>query len=384
MASTNIRRLLKMKTCKKFNVSIVTLIFLFIGLPLTPFIPHEAKAQAKWQETVAAAEKEGRVTAYASSSFDFTLRQFQKSYPKIKVVSVLSSGRLLGQRIMAERRAEKYLTDLYIDGVDTGYMLFRARAFGPLPPALIHPEVIDKSKWWQGKHYYADPKGKHIFVFEGSAQSGGIAYNTNLVNPKEFKSYWDLLDPRWKGRIVAVDPKSRGPAGQNLRFFYYNTKIGPTFIRRLFGEMDIPVTRNRRQVVDWVATGKYAFGLFSTGIDDAKRQGLPVDEFNPGNFKEGALVDPTFGAVSLLDKAPHPNAAKVLLNWLLSREGQAAFQRQGSNPNSMREDISKRDVAPSKRRLEGVQFLMTTRPEWIDMTPIYRLVRETRVRAKKK
>jgi ABC-type Fe3+ transport system substrate-binding protein len=95
-------------------------------------------------------------------------------------------------------------------------------------------------------------------------------------------------------------------------------------------------------------------------------------------------VDPTFGAVSLLDKAPHPNAAKVLLNWLLSREGQAAFQRQGSNPNSMREDISKRDVASSKRRLEGVQFLMTTRPEWIDMTPIYRLVRETRVRAKKK
>ncbi len=367
-----------------FNVSIVTLILLFIGLHLTPFIPHEAKAQVKWQETVAAAEKEGRVTAYASSSFDFTLRQFQKRYPKIKVVSVLSPGRLLGQRIMAERRAEKYLTDLYIDGVDTGYMLFRAGAFQPVPTALVRPEVIDKSKWWRGKHYYADPKGKYIFVFEGSAQSGGIAYNTNLVNSMEFESYWDLLDPKWRGKIVAVDPESRGPAGQNLRFFYYNTKIGPSFIRRLFGEMDIPVTRNRRQVVDWVATGKYAFGLFSTGIDDAKEQGLPVDEFKPGNFKEGALVDPTFGAVSLLDKAPHPNAAKVLINWLLSREGQAAFQRQGSNPNSMREDIPKNDVAPGKIRIKGVEFLMTTRPQWIDMSPIYRLVREARGRPTKK
>lgn len=135
---------------------------------------------------------------------------------------------------MPERRAEKYLTVLYIDGVDTGYMLFRAKAFPPLPPVLFQPEVVDQSKRWKGKHHYADPQGKYIFVFEGSAQSGGIAYNTRLMNPKEFNSYWDFLNPKWKGRIVAVDPESRGPAGQNLIFFYYTPKIGPTLYRTSF------------------------------------------------------------------------------------------------------------------------------------------------------
>lgn len=148
--------------------------------------------------------------------------------------------------------------------------------------------------------------------------------------------------------------------------------------------MDVTITRNRRQVVNWVATEKFAFGLFSTGVDNAKEQGLPVDEFQPGRFKEEALVDPTIGAVSLLNKAPHHNAAKVLINWLHSREGQAAFQRQGSRPNSMREDIPKKDVAPGKRRVRGVEFLMTTRPQWIDMTPIYSLVRNARGKIRKK
>ncbi len=368
------------------SVAVVAFTLFLVGAYLDPAPTSAANAlgRAAWKNIVAAAEKEGKVTAYASASFDSPLREFHRKHPKIKVVSVLSNGRLLGQRIMAERRAEKHLADLYIDGVDTGYMLFRAKAFSPIPPVLVQPEVVDQSRWWGGKHHYADPQGKYIFVFEGSAQSGGIAYNTNLVKPKDFTSYWDLLNPKWKGRIVAVDPESRGPAGQNLRFFYYNPKIGPTFIRRLFSEMDVTVTRNRRQVVDWIATGKYAFGLFSTGIDDAKEQGLPVDEFVPGDFKEGALVDPTFGAVSLLNKAPHPNAAKVLINWLLSREGQVAFQRQGSRPNSMREDIPKKDVAPGKRRVKGVKFLMTTRPQWIDMTPIYKLVRKARGKIRRK
>jgi iron(III) transport system substrate-binding protein len=340
----------------------------------------EAKSawEVKWDKTLEAAKREGNVMAYASSNFDTTLREFQKRHPEIKVVTVLSPGRILGQRILAERRAEKYLADLYIDGVDTGYVLSRAGLLDPIPPALFLLEVMDQSQWWQKKHHYADPQGQYIFVFEGSAQAGGIGYNTRIVNPKEIRSYWDLLAPKWRGKIIAVDPESRGPAGQNMRFFYYSPKLGPVFVKRLFSEMGIVLTSDRRQLLDWLAVGKFAFGLFSTGLDDAKEQGLPVDEFYPEQFKEGGLVDPTLGAVSLLNKAPHPNAAKVLMNWLLSREGQIAFQRQGANPNSMREDISKEEVAPRSRRVKGVNFLMTTRAEWIDMAPIYKLIREAR------
>ena len=343
--------------------------------------PRQALSQdnwkTEWEKTLAEAKQEGEVVAYASSNYESTLREFHKRYPEIEVRSVLAPGRLLGQRILAERRAEKFIPDMYIDGTGTGYRLFRAKALEPAP-VLSLPEVRDQSKWFQGKHHYVDPAGRYLFVFEGSAQSGGIAYNTKLVEPQDLTSYWDLVNPKWKGKIIAVDPESRGPVSQNLRFYYHNPKLGPDFLRRLFGEMDIKLIRNRRQIVDWLAVGRYAFGLFTTGITDAKEVGLPVDEFYPGHFKEGALVDSTLGAMGLINNAPHPNAVKVLINWLLSKEGQIAFQRQGNNPNSMREDIPKDEVARRNQRNKGIEFIMTGRADWIDMRPIYRLIRQAR------
>lgn len=331
-----------------------------------------------WTDTVNAAKKEGRVTVYASAAFDTTLREFKKKYPEIKVVfdNPPACG---GQRIMAEQRAGKYLVDVYACGVDTAYStLYTGRALDPIKPALILPEVLDESKWWQGKHRYADPDESYIFVFEGSAQVG-ISYNTELVDPhQEFRSYWDFLKSKWRGKMVAQDPEGRGGIGQRLRFLYHHPSLGPEFVRRLFGETDMTLSRDRRQIVDWLARGKFAIAFHTQGVDDAKKQGLPVDEFSPQVFREGALVDPRIGAVGLVNRAPHGNAAKLLINWLLSREGQIAFQRQATNPNSLREDIPKDDVAPGYRRVKGVKYMWTTRPDWIDMAPIYRLIREAR------
>ncbi len=178
--------------------------------------------------------------------------------------------------------------------------------------------------------------------------------------------------------MVGQDPEGRGGIGQRLRFFYHHPKLGPEFVRRLFGETGMILSRDRRQVVDWLARGKFPVAFQTQGIRDAKEQGLPVDVFSSGAFKEGAQVDPRTGAVSLVNRAPHSNAAKLLINWILSREGQIAFQRQSTNPDSMREDIPKDDVAPRYRRVKGVAYLMTTRPEWIDMRPIYNLIRKAR------
>ena len=60
---------------------------------------------------------------------------------------------------MAERRAEKYLADLYVNGMTTGYNVFyKAKALDPIPPQLVLPEVTDASKWWRGKLHYVDPE----------------------------------------------------------------------------------------------------------------------------------------------------------------------------------------------------------------------------------
>lgn len=111
-----------------------------------------------------------------------------------------------------------------------------------------------------------------------------------------------------------------------MRFYYYNPAIGPKFIRRLFSEMGVTIFRSSRQGVDWLAKGRFALCFFcSTQVERAKQQGLPVDSF--GILKEGANLVFGGGTIGLVNRAPHPNAAKLFINWFLSREGQlAAYQ----------------------------------------------------------
>ncbi len=83
--------------------------------------------------------------------------------------------------------------------------------------------------------------------------------------------------------------------------------------------------------------------------------------------------------MSLVNRAPHPNAAKVFINWLLSRKGQLALQKLADPddpPNSRRIDIPKDDVPPSNRLVEGRRYLDVGRPEWQDMEPIFALARD--------
>jgi ABC-type Fe3+ transport system substrate-binding protein len=289
-----------------------------------------------------------------------------------------------------ERRANRYLGDIWISGVDTAFnLLLPGKALDAIRPALMLPEVLDESNWSQGKHYYGDPEHKFIYIYEGSAQSGGISYNTALVNPKEMTSYWDLVRPRWRGKIVSTDPRRPGTSQQNLRFYYHHPELGPEFLKQLFGEMDVAISRDDQQMIDWLAAGKYAFALFVRGrVEDEKKKGLPVDEFYPGSIKEGALVDSTRGALTFLNRAPHPNAARLAINWFLSREGQRVYQKvfaEGgtSGGNSMREDIPKDEVRPDVQRTQGVKFLFTGLPEWIEMKPIHALLQKTLAEAKK-
>jgi ABC-type Fe3+ transport system substrate-binding protein len=343
----------------------------------------------EWERTLAAAKKEGEISFYGSEGYEKIFDVFQKRYPEIKVKSnTTRRGSEHGQAVMTERRAGQYLVDLFINGVVTPNTVFyKANILEPIRPQLILPEVVDESKWWGGKHHYADPENKFIFVFQGSVHGGENAYNTKLVNPKEVKSYWDFLDAKWKGKIVAYDVSRVSTVAHSLRFLYNHPDLGPEFIKRFFGEMEIVYSRDERQMIDWLAAGKFHIAFFVTDIEDAARQGLPVKFFEPGHFKEGAFVGPSQGGVNFFKNAPHPNAAKVAINWLLSREGQDTYQKVYAQLNdvrqSMREDISM-DVIPSAyRRQKGVKYIYAGRPEWLDMAPVTRVIKEAQQGAKK-
>jgi len=346
----------------------------------------EAKSGNDWWRVVEAAKKEGQLTVYISG-YEAVLPFFEKEFPEIKLTAVTARGNQLGQRLLSERRAEKYLADVVSSGANPNYQVFYpAKALAPIKAALILPEVVDQTKWYLNKHQYSDPESQYVFNYVGSATYGAVNYNSKLVDIKEFKSYWDLLNSKWKGKIEARDIREAGPGAGNTRFFYYHSDLGPPFIRKLFGEMDATLFRDFRQGPDWLATGKFSICFFCD-VDVLKQQGLPVDTFGPRVFKEGGGLVQQFGTLSFVDRAPHPNAAKVFINWLLSRRGQIALQRSQANAespaDSLRIDIPKDDVPFQSRRLDGVRYLDTGRPEWIEMKRILDVVNEALKAARK-
>jgi ABC-type Fe3+ transport system substrate-binding protein len=340
-------------------------------------------ATAEWERTVAAAKKEGKLSLYlyqGDGELEAVAQVFQKKYPEVAVTTVTGRGNQLGPRIMAERRAEKYLVDVYIGGPTTPYTVFYpAKVLDPIRSALILPEVVDESKWWEGRHHYIDPENKYVFVFVGSASGGYVSYNSKLVNPREFNSYWDLVQPKWKGKILSKDPKVSGSQRIAVRMFYYTRELGPEFLRRLYSEMDVVLTQEIRQATDWLANGKFSICFFCSDVRKAKQQGLPVDEFMTARWKEAPAISAgSTGSVALLNLAPHPNASRLFINWLLSKEGQIAYQKVTNTPinseESMRTDIAK-DVIPAEdRRVDGVKYLLFDRPEFMEMKPIYEVL----------
>jgi len=362
---------------------ILLCVFFLVGEVDYPYAQTDWKKE--WTKTIEAAEKEGQVTVYIAGYGALTdSGAFQKAYPKIKVVSVTGSGTDLSGRIAAERRAGKNLADVYSGGGNSLFqVLYLGKMLDPIKPALLMAEVVDPFKWWEGKHKYVDREGQYILVYEGNV-SGGAApgYNTQQLKADEFKSYWDFLQPKLKGRVVAVDIRKVRGTGSPWQYLYYHPELGPHYLKRLYSELDVTLSGDLRQTIDWLATGKFALCLPCQGstIAKAKNQGLPVDQFAPYHLKEGVNISSAFGQVALMNRAPHPNAAKVFINWLLSRDGQIAFQKVISIPgdarNSRRSDIPKDHIPPEEQRKERMTYFDTDDPESKDLTPAIKLLDE--------
>jgi len=355
----------------------VFLALLFTGFPAQR-VAAQSNPQKEWEKTLAAAKKEGEVTVYIYR-YERLLEDFKKEYPDIKVVSVTGRGSQLTNRIIAERRAGKFIPDVYSGGANSLFRtLYKGKVLDPIKSALMLPEVVDESKWYGGEHRYVDPDGKYIFAFLASPSSAQLSFNTGLVDPKEFNSYWDLTQPKWKGKIAGLDPRDTG-LGATMQFLYYNPELGPKFMNAFFGGMDIQYAKSFRQLTDWLSQGKYAICMGCKDSQKAKSQGLPVDDFETVGWKEGASFSTGGGALSLVNQAPHPNAAKVMINWFLSRNGQLALQKLGDPhdpPNSRRIDISKDDVPPENRLKPGGKYFDVLKPEYADMKKIFDLAKQ--------
>ena len=335
--------------------------------------------ETEWERTVKAAEQEGQVVVYKISG-DTEWNAFQKKYPKIKVVLVPGGAAQIQQRLLAERRAGKYLADVVRLGGGTTTALFKAKALDPINTTLILPEVKDASKWLDGKHHYNDVENQFVFVY-AAFPLHLLGYNNKLVDPQSLRGYGDLLDAKWKGKITIKDPREPG-GGSPLLFLYHNPQLGPEYIKKLFAVAALTLIRDERQQTDWLAGGKYPLALTAkaTEVEEAKGQGLPVDMVNAHAFKkDGVGLEAGGTMIALPNRAPHPNAAKVLINWFLSREGQMMVQKTGPNEpgqNSLREDLPKEHLPPWAQRQPGVKYIRLWGPEVWDRTSIQAFVTE--------
>jgi iron(III) transport system substrate-binding protein len=355
---------------------LATAIFFCSTCQLSSVIATEIPSRpSQWEATVEAAKKEGKVNIYMYR-YGKVLDVFRNDYPEIRPYLLTGTGAQITTKILAERRAGRYIADVIGLGSSNYRILHQQAKLDPIQPTLMLPEVLDVSRWYGGKHRYLDPDGKFVFAYMANASGGQLYYNTALVNPKEFTSYYDLFKPKWNGKIVALDPRPRTEIGTTMQFFYYHPELGPSFIRQLFGNRDVTFSRDSRQMIDWLGQGKFAICFGCSGALKAKNQGLPIDIFDTSTWREGASFSVSGGTLSLPSRGPHPNAAKVFINWYLSRRGQMALQKfadPDEPPNSARMDIPKDDVLPQHKLIDGRKYFDGTRPEFEDMDSAFKV-----------
>lgn len=299
--------------------------------------------QSEWNKVIAAAKKEGGLTLYGGYNVAYRDYNaiFEKKFPGLHVQFIQGSGHQLATRIMMERRVNQFLADVVMGGSST-FQGYPQGTFETARSQMILPEVSDESAWLRGHFWFADAWGKYVISSQGSLGQE-LAYNTNLVKPDEIQSWKDFLNPKWKGKILDF---SHGSVSDTFIFFYNNPALGRGFIKRLFSEAQIKQTLNLRQGVDWLASGRFQIYMDGTpqAVERVRSKGLPVALF-PHPLAEGQTMTGGYCCMAVLNKAPHPNSAKVFFNWVLSREGQIAWQKISSK-NSLRTDIPKDGIPP--------------------------------------
>ena len=288
----------------------------------------------EWAALIAAAQEEGELVIALSGSDSrtgrFAFETFGDTFG-INVVTSSGSGADNANRILAERSRGAYTVDISTVGGGSMERLREAGAFVPVEPLLIHPEVLDRSTGWHFTNVlWSDSEKKYVMSDALSVGPiGTIWYNTDNVTQEELDSintYHDLLRPEFKGRMAMRAMNNPGSKSVIARL-WLAPDLGPEFLEAIHREtdMDLVGAEDDKELAEGVAQGKWDFGLFGGGRDFRALQNLqlPVRELTLTKTV-GALSTEISGGVGVLDQAPHPNAAKLFVNWWYSRDGQTA------------------------------------------------------------
>jgi iron(III) transport system substrate-binding protein len=327
--------------------------------------PAQSKAagatQTTWDEVVAAAKKEGvlSIATYAGTGYRKVMDEFEAAFPGVKVeqTGFQSSSRDFVPRLLQERNASLYLWDIAV--MPSPEMLIQVHPLGgldPIRPLFVHPEVLADANWGDGFNGGFVDTGKQLSYAITRARSQSLWIDTNQVKDDEVKSYRDLLDPKWKARLLAGDLRTKGSGyntGTTLRLKTRDEEI----LRKIYKDQEAVLSTDARQLTEFAVRGVYPISL------GAVSKPILLDFLAQGFGKNVKCIplpetDYLFSGSNLLhlvNKAPHPAAAKLFANWVLTKDGSRSFSKNLQD-NSRRVDVPvfDPDTVPEK----GVDYTL--------------------------
>ncbi len=326
------------------------------GAQGTPAAGSKLSGQDEWQRLLSAARSEGKVNVYGEAA---SMRgpfgdAFLNKYG-IQIEVTVARPTETAEKLQRERRAGIYLADAVVGGQDALVGIVKPLGvLDSLEPTFMLTELTSAAElqktWWRGKLYWNDDA--HTSLSFAANPSIPMAVNTDIVKPP-ITSYKNLLDPRWKGKIIFQDPTAGG--GGFRRF----AAAGAIFVswdfwREVMAKQEPAFTRDARLQMEGVARGKYAiaFSPNTEQITYFRDGGAPVDFALP---VEGSYIGAGIGGIAVVTQPAHPNAAKLLVNFLLSQEGQTLFSK-ASGLQSTRMDVPTDHLHPAKMRQPGINY----------------------------
>ncbi|MBI4329893.1 MAG: extracellular solute-binding protein [Chloroflexi bacterium] len=309
--------------------------------------------EAEWQQVLAAGKKEGVVVSYniMTPAPREAVRQAMKDKYGIDVEYVVGKGTELLVKASAERRAGLYSGDVIQGGASTLLGFKEAGFLDPIDTALILPDIKDPKTWLDGKFPYLDKE--HFFMSYGAQNQLNFVINTQLVQPGEITSFKDLLNPKWKGKIIMRDPTVTGSGNIVVNTVMWEL-MGEDYLRALARQEPV-ITRDPNIQIVSVAQGKYPISIAPETdlVTELKKAGAPVKEILA---TEGSARSATSRVLGVFSRPAHPNAARVFVNWLLSREGQSVIgPTLGSG--STRVDAPTDHIDPDRALKPGVRYV---------------------------
>ncbi len=307
--------------------------------------------QEEWERTMAAAKKEGHLVIAASAGdvLRNTLTKYFNEKYGLTLEWIVGRSAELIPKITAEQKAGIYNTDLSLNGGPTSLSFMDLGMLQSLAPAIFLPEVLDKKSWYGGDLFYFSKE--HYGIAFLAFPQPYIFINTDLVKPGEIKGWKDLLNPKWKGKILMSLPTT----GAGLECFWSISEVvmSRSYLTEFLKQKPL-IVENPRQQCEWVARGKYPIlvGGRQENVNEWIKLGSHVELISS---IEGVCLTCGAGAVSFFKKAPHPNASKLFINWILTKEGGTILSKS-IGAQSARLDVPADFLDPKLVRQPGGKY----------------------------